>query len=117
MARFLGALCFCVPCSAYASDYSGQQLLTDLKHGDWLESGTSTNPARDGYLGASADGYINGAVDVMIDAGWACFPEGAKVGQTLAIVRNYLNAHPEQWQRKASFLVGRAITQAFPCQK
>jgi hypothetical protein len=70
------------------------------------------------------DGFCNGYVAGIIDAFAAaspsrmqdlCIPRGASVGQLVQIVRNYVNAHPENWHYSAASFVYVAVAEAFPC--
>src|SRR5262245_1198825 len=64
-------------------------------------------------------GYVIGIADSMIsrpDAiANACFARGMQRGQLIAVVKNYLTAHPEQLHYQADALVTVALARAFPC--
>lgn len=77
-------------------------------------------PARsvdEGVTEAYANGYCFGvlttAAEILDSDGQIHFPEGASFVQIQKIVVNYLNAHPEDWQKPASLLVKRALKQAW----
>jgi hypothetical protein len=44
-------------------------------------------------------------------------PSGVSVGQAEAIVKKYVDAHPEHWQSRANSFVLAALSGAFPCRK
>jgi hypothetical protein len=46
-----------------------------------------------------------------------CIPQSLSPRQSRQIVRNYLNAHPEQWGNNIDYLLRQAFTSAFPCEK
>ncbi|HET9307046.1 MAG TPA: Rap1a/Tai family immunity protein [Candidatus Sulfotelmatobacter sp.] len=66
---------------------------------------------------AYAQGYCFGvlttAAEILDSDGQIHFPDGASFAQIQKIVTNYLNAHPEEWQKPASQLVKKALKQAW----
>lgn len=44
-----------------------------------------------------------------------CIPKEADNATVTPIVQKYLLAHPEEWQLEASEVVGKAMTEAYPC--
>ena len=46
----------------------------------------------------------------------ACFPANSTRGQSMAVVRRYLEQHPEQRHYQAGSLVAAALAEAFPCK-
>lgn len=64
-------------------------------------------------------GYINGVVDA---GSWAenqlySIPADVSFGQICAVVGNYLDAHPEQWNKNGSALIFKALSIAWPLKK
>jgi hypothetical protein len=60
------------------------------------------------------DGYVLGVLDLTKDR--RCIPERVEMGQTLDVIKNYLNDHPEELHLPASDLVLKAIQMAWPCK-
>jgi len=58
-------------------------------------------------------GVLTTVAELLDSDGKIHFPDGASFGQTQKIVMNYLNAHPEEWQKPASLLVTKALRQAW----
>jgi hypothetical protein len=71
----------------------------------------------EGVSEAYAQGYCFGvlttAAEILDSDGQIHFPDGASFPQIQKIVMNYLNAHPEEWQKPASLLVKQALKQAW----
>lgn len=53
------------------------------------------------------------AAEILDADGQIHFPDGAGFGQIQKIVTNYLNEHPEEWEKPASFLVRKALKKAW----
>jgi hypothetical protein len=60
-------------------------------------------------------GYITGVYDTL-DGVSICAPQNVTPGQLIAITKNYLVAHPDQWNFSAEILVARSLYAAFPCK-
>lgn len=59
-------------------------------------------------------GVINTVSELLQADGEIHLPDGEiSFEQTKKIVTNYLNAHPEEWQKPASSLVKKALKQAW----
>jgi len=61
--------------------------------------------------------YVFGVVDVLEDAGYMCIPSNVKGRQLFAIVMKYIDNHPEEWNKTASYLVETPLLNTFPCKK
>jgi len=61
-------------------------------------------------------GYVAGVADSLNQTGFY-IPESAKADQLAAVVRKYLEDHPERWHFTASSLVADALMQSFPCKR
>jgi hypothetical protein len=88
---------------------TGEELLQGLRAAD--------NPYTRGSLQAGlAMGFVSGASSVASHLGAICPPGGgASALQMAAIVKQYIEAHPEKWQLPADQLAVQAMVQAFPC--
>jgi len=66
---------------------------------------------------ARFNNYIFGVVDVLEDAGYICIPSNVTGRQLFAIVIKYIDNHPEEWNKTASYLVETPLLGTFPCKK
>ena len=66
-----------------------------------------------GYARGYCFGVLTTAAEILDADGQIHFPNGASFGQIQKLVTNYLNAHPEEWEKPASFLVRKALKQAW----
>ena len=64
-------------------------------------------------------GYVDGMAEALMTFGRVCPPNIDRISgvQVNAVVRRYLEAHPELWDRPPIFLVDRALSEAFPCSQ
>ncbi len=46
-----------------------------------------------------------------------CFPDLSALAVTVDVTRKWLNAHPEQELRPASYAVAAALAEAYPCKQ
>ena len=60
-------------------------------------------------------GYVIGVADSRAMA--ICAPSGVTIGQSVSIVRKYLNDNPALLHIDADVLVLNSLQQAFPCPK
>ena len=66
-------------------------------------------------------GFINGVVDVhgektTVYGHRACLPLSVTIRELRTIVVKWLEDHPGEWRLVAHGLVGRALSEAFPCR-
>ncbi len=71
---------------------------------------------------AACDAYILGVADgINLEQAWwdapkiYCFPEHVKYGQAAAVVKKYLQDHPEYLRRHAAELIALSLSYAFSC--
>ena len=69
---------------------------------------------------AVAFGYIYGVEDKvgvtnLFTRGPNCIIQFVDLEQQQAIIKKYLEDHPEKWQHKATLLIEDALVEAFPC--
>jgi hypothetical protein len=57
--------------------------------------------------------YILGVQDALVGVLWDS-PESVTVAQVCDIVAEYLNKHPEEWEKPAALLVMNALMAVFP---
>ncbi len=69
--------------------------------------------AKDAYALGYCFGVLTTAAEILDSSGEIHFPDGGSFVQIQKIVMNYLNAHPEEWQKPASLLVKKALKQAW----
>lgn len=69
-------------------------------------------------VGEKCTAYIQGAVDALIymRPRNICIPIKVSAGQVESIVKQYITAHPEGWQRNAGGEISKALTAAYPCR-
>ncbi len=104
---------------------SGNDLLSHMKNCDKYDAGQESY---DNYYGcAFGTAYVDGVFDSHHTLqGWkgfenhTCFPDGVTDGQLRAVVRKYLDNHPEGLHKTASGLALNAFYDAFsdgfPCE-
>jgi Rap1a immunity proteins len=56
-----------------------------------------------------ANGYASGYIDGTIDAALGCPGEHLTHAQAWQLVKNYLEAHPEKWNKDAPILIKEAL--------
>jgi len=61
-----------------------------------------------------SEAYSSAAAMIVMNL---CMPQKLAARQSRQIVRNYLNAHPEEWGNSIDSLLRKAFTSTFPCQK
>jgi len=66
-----------------------------------------------GYAQGYCFGVLTTAAEILDADGEIHFPDGASFGQIQKIVTNYLNAHPEEWEKPAALLARKALKQAW----
>jgi hypothetical protein len=100
---------------AHAGQYvDGNKLVGWLNAVDRMERNASTGSDMlsigqlQGFLMSFSDSY---------DGTIYCAPQAATLGQLTAVVKRYVNGHPEQWTYSATLLTMGALSTAFPCKK
>jgi hypothetical protein len=102
-------------CSSMASFYNGNKLKDSIDSYDRV----SNNKVIEGdYANAARGmGYIVGVADTLDYLSITCTPNGASVGQIVAIVSKYIKDNPDKWMESANHLVGVSLQKSFPCEK
>ena len=110
----LGALAFLALAGPVASAaakapvfISGSELYRQCAHGTGNKS--------------FCDGYVTGISDVLaagdaVAGQRACAPLGTQLGEEVAIVTAWLDAHSREGHRNAAPLAAEAIAEAYPCE-
>jgi hypothetical protein len=62
-------------------------------------------------------GYVRGVSDTLTVVMPKCVPSSASPGQKMAIVRKFLDEHPELWDLAGASLVVVALKTAFSCEQ
>ncbi|MFA5081789.1 MAG: Rap1a/Tai family immunity protein [Hydrogenophilaceae bacterium] len=62
-----------------------------------------------------ARGYVAGIADAT-NGKTHCIYGNVPASQAAAIAHKFLENHPEWWQHRATDLIERALTEAFPCK-
>lgn len=102
MKRILAATLLTAACSAQASFFTGNDLLSML-------GGTEVQRGL-------AIGYIMGSFDVG-DQVVHCTPAGVKAMQLVDIIKKYLTEHPEDRHHLGDAIVTGVLAGTFPCAK
>ncbi len=92
---------------ARAEFYSGSRLF------EYLEKdlhGTA------GYEAGAAHGYVVGVFDSLSGL-FVCAPGGVTARQVEQVVYNYMQKHPESWEKSADTSVAAALTEVWRCKK
>lgn len=100
--------------TAQAGYVSGFDLNTWGAAHERIEAGRAT--PEDYPTNSKFYGYVMGVHD-SLDGVVFCTPDNAKAGQILAVVKKYLQQHPELWSKGADLLAAAALKDAFPCKK
>jgi hypothetical protein len=87
-------------------------------HDEWvfaerLDNGVGRDNATLAYHVALYSGYVLGAADVFFNAGFR-FPSGTLNEQIWHVVGNYLDNHPEEWNKWATEVIASALIEAWP---
>lgn len=102
-------------CADYTFYKTGADLEKFLDASQRFDNGTAQTG--DGLDDGFGMGYIIGVLDLENASGKLCTPPNVSVRQVVAMVRKYLDANPEQWNRDAATLVDAALRPAFSCTK
>jgi hypothetical protein len=95
-------VCF-EPALGEQKEYDGSQFHSDLSS----ESGA--------YSDGLTLGFINGVSSTGSGDLW-CFPGNVSIGQIRAVVKTFVDDHPEYWNETALNLVVRALQSTWPCK-
>lgn len=60
-------------------------------------------------------GYILGVFDTLAINNQVCGAPDDLAERVLAVGRNYVRDHPEDWDKAPTFVLGKAFRNAFPC--
>ena len=98
---------------------TGEELLDGLRKAE-----SPVERDKYSYFAGLAQGYVSGianysnALQVTNTANVHCFGDKAlSSAQLVAIVRNYVEERPAQWNENAELLIAAALREAFPCGK
>ena len=70
----------------------------------------------DSYDAGSYTAFLFATNTGLEHNGEICKPKGLKAKQLFAVVKNYLNDHPEKWTEPGYDLARNALMDAFPCE-
>jgi len=116
---FLALLVVTIPISATAMGSDGKNLkrMCD-QYKKVVEEGKVNASAFDAgmclaTIGAYSDAIKN--IEVLQNMRMPCIPVGVNYGQRQAVVRKYLEEHPEKWHLIYQKIIIEAMLEAFPC--
>ncbi len=117
MQKLFVALLFALyACSAAAEGYlDGNRLLQRYQAKKRMVDGKGDALSADAIDAGFYIGYVQGAAESLTDL--LCLPEKLTASHAEEIVGTYLESHPEKRQKPASFLVRKALAEAYPCAK
>jgi hypothetical protein len=106
---------------SFGAFMSGHELLAYAKECDKYRAGQSS---QDYYRSCgSGKSYVAGVFDTVdtLSSRWLiekhfCKPDDVDRNQLVAIVRKYMDDHPEQMDFAAAGIIFDALTQAYPCE-
>jgi len=96
--------------------WSGDQLLQYYRA--YMSTKSSSGSSGDVASFATYLGYIRGAYEILAVSGESipCVDKGVTLKDIGDVVGHYMLDHPEQLKLPASFLVRKALKDAFPCK-
>ena len=62
-------------------------------------------------------GYVLATFDLLSRKRLICPTDGVTTEQTMAVARRYLASHPELWDRSPSWVIERALVEAYRCRR
>ncbi|MEI8033139.1 MAG: Rap1a/Tai family immunity protein [Chlorobiaceae bacterium] len=95
--------------TANAEFKSGNGLVSSWREYSRATAGQPHNANDDGFF----TGYVAGVCDAKMHTLFE-IPEGATIGQACDVVGQWLDRHPEEWNKPARQLVIKALKEAFP---
>ena|ERR1700722_3108698 len=111
------ALCISAPGQSPGLKTTGTDLVhqcADRKLAKRAPADAAIESSEIGYGMGYCFGVINTASEILQARGEIRLPDGdVTFEQVKKIVTNYLDAHPEEWQKPASVLVTKALKQAW----
>lgn len=113
--KLLSGLAACaIAMAAHASYIDGNKLHELLAVAARAEQGKSKG-VEDVYRAGLAIGYITGIVDTY-NGLLLCRTPNITPGEVIAIIKQRLDDHPEDWNRPADWIVVKALSTTFPCK-
>ena len=106
MRALILAAILAIPAAAQADFWTGNNL---------QERRPSYDANYSNFDSGAYSGYIVGAADMVSGVLW-CPPRPVTVGQTVQIVKAYMDAHPAEWAQPATVPILAALRGAFPCR-
>lgn len=107
------AAALALPAIASAQYYTGKSLADWMNAYERIQNGGSDT--MDLARATSYSGYVTGVADLQKMMQVVCPRDGVTVSQLVALVSQFIEAHPEHWDRNAAAVVSGALREAFPC--
>ena len=91
--------------------FTGEQLLEMLK-----KAASSSQQERYSYAAGSGLSYVSGIFALTSRLKMQCYDDSGISSQKMgAIVRNYINRNPGEWNMPADIVVVKALKDFYPC--
>ena len=113
MKRFLALSLVCIATGVRAQ--TGEELRTELEYDE--AAARKDGSIEHAYNAGHGVGFVVGEAFGLAAGGVLCFPNDIQAKQALAIVKNYLDAHPERWQEKSHYLIRDALLAVYACKR
>lgn len=98
-----------------ARAFSGNELLAEARADE--KSRVQDVTLIEAYRSGSWAGFVQGVSWTLNDIDpKVCLPKNSTVGQSAAVVKQYLEQNPAQLHRPAQVLAREALQRAFPCR-
>ena len=76
---------------------------------------TTCNESRANLAADFCSGYVLATFDLLSAKGIVCPSDSVTTEQTMVVARRFLSSHPELWDRTPSWVIERALREAYPC--
>ena len=115
---FLALLVVTIPISATARGSDGNNLKRMCDQVKKIEEGKKNASRFDAGMPLATIGAYSDAIrdiKALQNMRMPCMPVGVNYGQREAVVRKYLEEHPEKWHLTYQKIIIEAMLEAFPC--
>lgn len=99
--------------ASHAADGNYMAKLSDAH--DRVLNGKGT--LQDALDAGRLEGFVMAVADRISVSGVLCTPDQVTYEQLVAITKKAVREEPDQWHMNGHYIVGVALTKAFPCNK
>ena len=61
-------------------------------------------------------GYVQGSVDALSSSGRICLTGNPTIGQIIEVVTDYMDTHPDEWEKSGAVVVQDALARRYVCK-